>query len=42
MKLVNNKFFAITVINNKQIGEIVQTGSIDGLALKDPNQSNPE
>lgn len=42
MKLVNNKFFAITVINNKQIEEIVQTESIDGLPLKDPNQSNPE
>lgn len=42
MRLVNNKFFTITVINNKQIGEIAQTGSIDGLPLRDPNRSNPE
>lgn len=46
MKLVNHKF-AITIVNNDQIGGILQAGAIGGLPLDDAkgfisiSESNP-
>lgn len=40
MKLVNIKFFAITIPNNEQIGEILQTNAFGELDLEDFLQKN--
>ena len=35
MKLINNEFFAIIIVNNEQIGDILQTEPVNEIPLQD-------
>lgn len=41
MKSVNNELFATTIVNNQQIGEILQTVPIDGLSRENAKDFVP-
>lgn len=42
MKSVNNELFATTIVNNQQIGEILQTIPIGGLSLENAKDFGPD